>query len=857
MNPCTSEHFVPIPLAAYYNARRDMLPSTLSLAPDTIYGFGAQSFLGIPFLMGPSDGENVILLDKEEIRIDLGSLRATYLMFLHAVEDRRTKYLEGFADDATTGHELGDLVSEYSLEYDDGPAEIIPVFRRVEIQQSHVAWGANPFAAVSALKPLVLLSSSEYQALGRVPPREHGVCVTRVVSSYELTREHLWIYALPNPFPERQIRQLVCAPRRERSLIYAVSYTSVGEHPLRPGRRETLLVALPPGSQLNSLGELDGIDLDLGVVISARRKLGYDRDGWLGGDPDSQPATTDDSVLVEVSAHPQSKLYLKAADGSVVAHDIGDPSRASIIHIEPAVQPVRLRVIEGGSDQPVPVRLHLHGPAGEYLPPKGRHRKVNSFWNEDHYGEFVNGLNQYCYIAGECVVDLPRGEVFIEAYRGLEVTPIRRSFKVGQETREVTFQLERSLNWRKDGWVSADTHVHFLSPQTALLEGSAEGVNVVNLLASQWGELYTNVTDFDGRTTLGAREFGGSGEFLVRVGTENRMQVLGHISLLGYKGQMILPLCTGGPSESAVGDAQEVSVAEWARRCREQNGLVVLPHAPSPQAERAADIVMGLIDGIEMDCENPYKGRLNPYGIADWYRYLNLGYLIPVVGGTDKMSAAMLLGGCRTYANLGDLPFTYENWMTAVKKGNTFVTIGPLVLLQVEGMPPGSTIRLPKSGGTVSVSWKVESTNVPVHKVELIVGGKVCEDVPGPASKPRMSPTLMSGGTRIDVKESTWIAVRVRGSYRGITQDVAAHTSAVQVLVDDTPLFSELDAVAVLEQIEGSMAYLDTIATRGDVVMYQRLLSTLEAARNHFHNIMHRHGIFHETSLRPRERDEG
>ena len=41
------------------------------------------------------------------------------------------------------------------------------------------------------------------------------------------------------------------------------------------------------------------------------------------------------------------------------------------------------------------VRLHLHGGAGEYLPPKGYHRTVNGNWFEDNYGEFVDGYNQY------------------------------------------------------------------------------------------------------------------------------------------------------------------------------------------------------------------------------------------------------------------------------------------------------------------------------------------------------------------------------------------------------------------------------------------------------------------------------
>ena len=267
--------------------------------------------------------------------------------------------------------------------------------------------------------------------------------------------------------------------------------------------------------------------------------------------------------------------------------------------------------------------------------------------------------------------------------------------------------------------------------KAALLEGEAEGINVVNLLASQWGEMFSNVGDFDGRTTFGARDFGGDGEFLVRVGTENRMQVLGHISLLGYSGQMIDPLCTGGPSESAIGDPLHVTMAEWAQRCIDQNGLVVLPHAPNPQAERAADIVLGLVHAMEMMTFNPYNAQVSPYGLADWYRYQNLGYQLPLVGGSDKMAASSLLGGIRTYAHLGEREFTYEGWMDAVRAGNTFVTVGPLIEFTVDGQPPGSRIELPASGGTVDVNWTAASVNVPIAQVELIVGGQVAEQTDG------------------------------------------------------------------------------------------------------------------------------
>ena len=154
----------------------------------------------------------------------------------------------------------------------------------------------------------------------------------------------------------------------------------------------------------------------------------------------------------------------------------------------------------------------------------------------------------------------------------------------------------------------------------------------------------TNVGDFDGRTTYGSRESGGDGEYLVRVGTENRQHVLGHISLLGYSGSIIAPMTTGGPDESALGDPVQVLLTEWAHQCRSQGGVVVLPHFPHPRAEHAAAILNGEIDAVEMTSWQNLYGGINPYSLSDWYRYLNCGHFVAAVGGTDKMTAATAVG---------------------------------------------------------------------------------------------------------------------------------------------------------------------------------------------------------------------
>ena len=166
--------FTPIRLTDLFNAERAHVPEPLRLAPATQYGYGSQTFLGIPFELGLPDRPNVLLLDKDAACIDLENTQATYVIFLHAVEDRKTVYQEGFADSAISGHELGQPVSDYTLEYEDGSRETIPILRRIAIQQSHVTWGVHPFAAVPVHKPLVFASATDYRHLERPAPRSFG-----------------------------------------------------------------------------------------------------------------------------------------------------------------------------------------------------------------------------------------------------------------------------------------------------------------------------------------------------------------------------------------------------------------------------------------------------------------------------------------------------------------------------------------------------------------------------------------------------------------------------------------------------------------------------------------------------------
>jgi hypothetical protein len=283
-----------------------------------------------------------------------------------------------------------------------------------------------------------------------------------------------------------------------------------------------------------------------------------------------------------------------------------------------------------------------------------------------------------------------------------------------------------------------------------------------------------------------------------------------------------------------------VLLTEWARQCKKQGGLVVLPHFPNPRAEHAASIISGDIDAVEMTSWGNLYGGIDPYSLSDWYRYLNCGYMVAAVGGTDKMTASTAVGTVRTYAKLPERePFTYSAWMDAVRRAETFVTYGPLLEFSVGWKPMGSQIEMTEGGGTVDVTWQAASVTVPMSRVELVVNGEIRESV-------AVDPGQAGGSWSVRLDKSAWLALLIRGHYADQPEIIAAHSSPVMVKIEGSPMLAAADAVTILEQIEGALAYLDTVGTQKDARTYKRMRLVLEAAHRSLHNRMHQQGQYHD-----------
>ena len=163
----------------------------------------------------------------------------------------------------------------------------------------------------------------------------------------------------------------------------------------------------------------------------------------------------------------------------------------------------------------------------------------------------------------------------------------------------------------------------------------------------------------------------------------------------------------------------------------------------------------------------------------------------------------------------------------------------PLLSFLLKENLQAARLNMSSNGGTVNITWEVASVTMPMSRVELIVNGEVKESVP-------VSNWKGNGNWSFKVSKSSWIALMVRGKYPDKPEIIAAHTSPVMIKVKDSPMLVAADALTILDQVEGAMAYLDTIGTRAEDKIFKRMKMVLTSAHRTIHNRMHEMGYYHQ-----------
>jgi hypothetical protein len=742
---------------------------------------GLCSLRGIPFMVGPDSDEPGLsrFLDfrsdgAEKVRIPIESA-ARNIVIAHSMLATEMW---------TRGAHPGRPVAFYVFEYDDGVEERVAIRERFEIGHFPQPWGHSPFLA---------LPDNYEVGEGRREGNWERVGHRLTEAGMPMTKAyHLWSWR--NPRPDVAVATLLIEPLLPGFIVAGVTLGSVDEDPLRPLPRVGVVVEGEFGDDL-------ALDVDRGLTTHLHPTVGP-------SGPSQIPAwgrTETRSRYGYVAATPSATLTLSGDTGEIGrvewaklqagAIDLGEGSR---IVVEPVGRNWVGLTVRDDLGAPVPCRVALTSETGIPYPPHGHQAPVQAglrAWNLDVGGDVLLGDVSYAYIDGHCQGWLPRGRVSVEVAKGFEYEPVSIDVKIEPATRQVEVTIERWVDMSADGWHSGDTHVHFLSPDGALTEAAGEGLNVVNLLQAQWGHLFTNVEDFTGRTRVSD-----DGTTLVHVSQENRQHVLGHLNLLGLRAP-VLPMSSDGASEAEPGGGLDITTSRWADAAHAQGATVVVAHMPTPNGENAVLIATGRADGLEMIDFNHFEH-------LEYYRYLNGGYRLPLVAGTDKMEATIPVGEYRTYAQV-DGELSLDSWLTALRAGRTFATSGPMLWFTVDGEGPGSVLDRPV-GSTVSVTARTRSI-FPIHVLQVVQGGEVVAETTSDAGTRQLELQ-----TEVEVSAHGWLAARTAGPGYGPgarhfdhdRRPVMAHTSPVYLETGRrSPLQGDTDRY-LLSLVEGGLGYV-------------------------------------------------
>ena len=795
--------YQPLDLSALCNSGLD------AVSGDARTPVGEQFFRGLPFKVGPpSSSANVnrfILLDgsSPEVKVTVGQ-SAHRVIFAHSLLE----------SDVPEGGELGLVIAEYVFTLADGRVETVSIRERYEIgflpggdgiDRAMVQMAGVPFRAVTdTLDTLPARHEGQWEETGR-----------RQMEGAQGAPRAYFLWAWTNPTPQTAIESVTIVPKRQRFIVAGVTLGHVDEHPFaRQGRREAVVELTRPEDAAKPFDLT--VEVDRGTATfaqplpetAARGFVDAPFKGW--GEPLN---TTSGPAYVEIAATPSATVTVKQGGeevGSVRWGDVEEKGEASTPRMRVGLLDrgrnwVNVTVVDDDTGRPVPCRVHFRSPEGVPYQPHGHHNQVNSnlgTWHIDVGGDVRLGQITYAYIDGKCQGWLPRGEVVVDVARGYEYEPLRARVNIEPGQRELTLRLKRWINMNERRWYSGDSHVHFLSTQSSHTEALGEDLNVVNLLQSQWGSLFTNTEEFTGNPNVSR-----DGSTIVYVSQENRQHFMGHMILWGLK-EPVMPWCSDGLGEGEMGGTMETTLSRWADACHGQGGTVVLPHFPNPNGEPATLVATGRVDAVEMI-------RHSRFNHIEYYRYLNCGYRLPLVGGTDKMSNEVPVGMYRTYAYLAEDEFNYENWCKAVASGRTFLSGGPIVHFSVEGRQVGDTVRL-SGPGTVEVEAWAESI-LPIHKLEIVQEGRVVA-----------SAESVNGTRRLELKEkirvdaNSWLTARCGGPsyydalphYDVWNRGLFAHTSPIYVACGgEWGMFDESAARYMLTLIDGSLTYIRETAT--------------------------------------------
>ncbi|WP_240946091.1 CehA/McbA family metallohydrolase [Pseudomaricurvus alkylphenolicus] len=429
---------------------------------------------------------------------------------------------------------------------------------------------------------------------------------------------------------------------------------------------------------------------------------------------------------------------------------------------------LELRIVESGSRHPTPVRMGIYDASGRALLPSEDALPLQYYETEirqyalksfNERSQPWPHTNRYVFYSdGSYRTSLPAGDYWIVASKGPEYRWLLQRIQVKPGEQVVKqFTITRWEDMPQKGWQSGDVHIHMRrdhqdNPDIARVM-AAEDVHIANLLLmnNPGGSHYPQYA-------YGGEGFYQQGIHALVPGIEGpRTAQRGHTISLNIEKPLINP-------------DRYFYYHEFFEGYRRQNAISGYAHVGSEEFNGswglALDAPFGLVDFVEIMQNSQLRTEL-------WYEFLDLGFRVAPAAGSDFPYFDQP-GAVRSYARV-TLSDNTHKWFESVKSGETFVSNGLLIDLEVNGQAMGSTLPVDESGvlDILADAW-VNPDWDSLERLELVYCGDVIASRNGgtePTTRLRLEKSLSPGA-------SGWLALR------GFGKNFAMAHSAPIYLVD-------------------------------------------------------------------------
>ena len=510
----------------------------------------------------------------------------------------------------------------------------------------------------------------------------------------------------------------------------------------------------------------------------------------------SQPAVAQRGQFDKTPVRPADEAYIFTPHGF---DRPGKPAEAK----GPHAARLHVTIVDERTLEPTFCRVNVVGSDGDYYEPAGNplaDYSLRGTWPDRLAGNRpakapIRYFGHFFYTSGQFTVDVPKGATRVEVWKGFEFHPEVREIELAAgATGNVKLSLARSVPMAERGWYSGDPHLHFArtgdrDEQTIFDLLEAEDIRFGMILAYNETNAYPGVMPeliTPQLRGLGKRSIRRRGDTQIISGQEYRNVVFGHMLVLGrdalvLAGEQIDPNL--GPVFGKIGAETQA-----------EGGYAFHAHGGYSQ-EIWADLVQGATNGVELLQFGIYRG----IGLDGWYRVLNAGFRFPGIGACDY-PACRKLGDCRTYCHVDGEP-GFDKWLAAAAAGRSFITSGPLVVLDVDGHRPGDIITTDNDQPlAVKARIEVHSEVCPVTDVQLVINGRVAKSLSARPA-PDESQHLVLEET-ITLAEPSWIAARAFSKSPTGSPDAEAHTNPVYAYLNGRRPYTAADVDWLVERLD-------------------------------------------------------